>query len=484
MTTLSAHTSRAIHNKGMQAVYGIAAEFDVPVEDVIALLGTTSNPSKTGVPSLFVRLESTTQWQPVSSKVTAADTSTAPPVDETTDGAGLSSSQPTAPSVDPIHVTNEDEVLAAEGMRPGEEYVPKPSPLPGDPAGEVGLTLSEETSPAAFSSPAEPVAKPMTRADLIRADLAEHPNSTAAEIAARLGMDVHPVRSTARMCNIPVRKLTPDEVKATQSQLKKQSINTDATRVLAAHAANPGWTARMIGKALGITPQRVTALAGSRSIKLVSQPDYDAAQVKARTQELAASLPPTYQPGQEQPPATIPAAEIDAPTKRVPLGKRIAVYVAEHPAATLKDVSEAIGATMQSTGWAAKKAGIELRKYTAEERSEATSRGIQARKAKAPAEPPRSLMPRADAIQPDETVMSDPQALRTYRPAQTTSARFYLRDKAGHFLHMSLEASPTDDGPLMTKNRAYAWVDNAQRYRGALKLWPEIAELRKEGAGK
>jgi hypothetical protein len=67
---------------------------------------------------------------------------------------------------------------------------------------------------------------------------------------------------------------------------------------------------------------------------------------------------------------------------------------------------------------------------------------------------------------------------RLFRPASST--RFYLRDASGRYVHQSLDPSPTDTGPLMTEKRVYAWFDNAHRFKGAAKKWPELASMRKE----
>jgi hypothetical protein len=91
-----------------------------------------------------------------------------------------------------------------------------------------------------------------------------------------------------------------------------------------------------------------------------------------------------------------------------------------------------------------------------------------------PEQPPVSTAVALPPVQEDVT-----DALHVVR-RPSTSARFYIRDAKGRYLHQSLEASPTDDGPLMTSNRKWAWFDNAQRLAGATKKWPEISAMRRE----
>lgn len=95
-----------------------------------------------------------------------------------------------------------------------------------------------------------------------------------------------------------------------------------------------------------------------------------------------------------------------------------------------------------------------------------------------PKQPPatKSVTPRS------VTVPNEPRRIvPTHAPVGAgPSTRFYVRDAKGRYLHQSLERSPTDTGPLMTSNRKWAWYDNAQRFAGACRKWPEIADMRKE----
>ena len=290
-----------------------------------------------------------------------------------------------------------------------------PSPLPGDPAGEAGSLTHAPTSSAAFS----------------------------------------PTRGR------------PDTTRA---------------KIVAVHAEHPEWPSKLIAEHLGISEDAVRATASRKKIKLVSWWDYQRAVAKETAAALRQAAQPIQAPEPAPAPETPPAITPEPATgpskpKRVTLADQIRAHVADHPNATLVEVADAIGAKMQAVGWAAQKAGITLRKRTHEERSIASAKGAQKRGK--PLVPATIAPPDDSAIQPDETVMPEPQALRAFRPAAPTTTRFYIRDHDGRYLHNSLTKCPTGPGPLMTTDRAWGWCDNAQRYRGALKLWPEIATMRK-----
>lgn len=135
---LSQHTQRLIRNRGMAALYGIAAEHDCDLSDVLDILvtapfsapdSTASNPSKTQVPEPFMRLKSTTPSQPeVPTHAPAAQTDGAaePPV-------------PTEPSVDLSG-------LAAHEQGP----IPSPSPMANAPEPESRSTVSRQPGSGDF----------------------------------------------------------------------------------------------------------------------------------------------------------------------------------------------------------------------------------------------------------------------------------------------------------------------------------------------
>ena len=307
-------------------------------------------------------------------------------------------------------------IIAAINQQPAAPSRPKAA---GAPATSPADAPAEGDAPRPSATPlpetpADPlVVEAKSNADIIRADLALHPNSTAAEIAARTGIKANSVSTTARVCKINIRRLTPEEKAAAHSA-----------------AANTRWAS------VERKPKRAKA----------------------------------------KPAPKPPVPEVADKPRRVIIADQIKAHLFDHPDATSRDVADAIGKSITSVAWAARKAGIKLRKLTPEEHAETV------RAAVGKAEPARSLLPKGDAIQPDETVMGSTFKSGHRVPSQSSPTRFYVRDKAGRYLHQSLERSPTDDGPLMTINRAYAWFDNAQRFAGAAKKWPEIETMRKEGA--
>lgn len=392
MTTLSAHTSRAIHNKGMQAVYGIAAEYDVDAADVIALLGTTSHTSP--APSRLVsRTLTVTRPDGATQSVTTSFPSQPlqAPADATTDGEKQPSSLPTEPSV---------EIIPDIGM----PISPPPSPLPGDPADGADIQPNRVSAPSAAFSPAP------AKGDQVRACHAEHPD----------------------------------------------------------------WPANVIAAHLGMKPTSVRAFASLLRLSLPSQRDYVAAQAAKTSDALRIAVQP------ETPPAAIPEPGIEAPAaeppaKRITLADRIRAHLADHPDATARDIANATGKTITSVSWAAIKAEIPLRKLTSEEHAEASRRGAQGT-----AKPSEAFTPPSEAPEPP-AVAPEPRKAVVYRHS-SPPGRFYVRDREGRYLHMSLLPCPTGPGPLMTTKRADDWCDNSQRFKGARKLWPEIATMRKEGA--
>lgn len=144
------------------------------------------------------------------------------------------------------------------------------------------------------------------------------------------------------------------------------------------------------------------------------------------------------------------------------LGKRIAAYVEEHPDATAREVADALGSTLTAVGWAAQKAKIELRKYTAEERSEATRQGILARQpAQVDAPVPALIAPAAvgDVLH------------KVWRPKAT---RFRLRQHVGRgkYLHMS--------GQGLVDSKAYAWIGTEAQLLATRAKFPDAKEMAEE----
>lgn len=245
--------------------------------------------------------------------------------------------------------------------------------------------------------------------------------------------------------------------------------NTIRAAILQCHADNPGWPSKLIAKHVGASEDLVRATASKFKLTLVSWWDYQRAQKAATTEALKTEAAPKPTAPPEPPPAH--TAEPNK-AKRVTLADKIRAHLANHPDATLKELTDTIGGKMSAIGWAAKKAGIVIRKRTAEERSEASAKGARKR------------------IESAEPVIVGPAPHEDatdvlHRVKRAPSGRFYLRDKAtGHFVHQSLQPCPTGPGPLMTSDRKWAWYDTMERYRGAKKKWPELAAMRKEAASK
>jgi hypothetical protein len=141
----------------------------------------------------------------------------------------------------------------------------------------------------------------------------------------------------------------------------------------------------------------------------------------------------------------------------------------------------------------ADKLGLTLRKVSAEELvangRRARAKQVEQQQAKkaattealkaAPAKPHEPVEP---APRPD--VEADASDV-LHRVKKAPTGRFYLRDKTTlEFVHQSLAPSQTGPGPMMTKDRKWAWYDTMPRYRGARNRWPELADMRKEAAAK
>lgn len=276
MTTLPAHTSRAIHNKGMQAVYGIAAEYDVDVTDVIALLGTTSHTSISSAHSPFTRLESTTPSQPEAPSkphAPAADTPATQAAGDTTDGEEeQASSLPPFLSVDPI-----------------PEQTAERAPDHGS------KTALKETASDEGESNSRPPARRQASTDSRDGALANGLGTTQRDDGA-----------------------SPALPSATSGARKE----TGRAKILATHAEHPDWPSKLIAEHLGISEDAVRATASRKKIKLVSWWDYERTlKVKTR-QELAAAvekpLEAVVPPAQTQSEAVPELPPVSLPSERLP----------------------------------------------------------------------------------------------------------------------------------------------------------------------
>lgn len=292
----------------------------------------------------------------------------------------------------------------------------------------------------------------------------------------------------------PTGVKTDAEVSSLVSASVKPSKPTNKrAMVLATHAEHPDWPSKLIAQHLGISEEAVRATASRKGLKLVSWWDYERS-LKAQTrQALAASVAkpseaevPPVEPQTAPEPETPPPAT-PAPAKRITMADKIAAYVADHPNATAREVADAIGAKITSVHWAANSAGIELRKMTSEELSEATSKGINASRALAPATP--ELPPLSKPSERLRPLVENDVSDVLHRPRKAPTGRFYLREKGSigqpiRYVHQSLQPSPSGPGPMMTTDRKWAWFDTMDRYRGALKQWPQITSMIKEAVAR
>lgn len=147
---------------------------------------------------------------------------------------------------------------------------------------------------------------------------------------------------------------------------------------------------------------------------------------------------------------------------------------AENPTWPASKIAEATGVPRANIGGLARWAKLRL---PSEDDYLRTIGELPPRQAQEPApKPAPAPEPVPEPVLPPlPAVVIAPEPLRL-----SPSTRFYLRDSLGRYLHQSLERSPTDNGPLMTSNRKWAWFDTEQRFKGAAKKWPEIEAFRKE----
>lgn len=375
----------------------------------------------------------------------------------------------------------------------------KPQPIESSPAARLseGTTdeMAGEATPSA--SPAEPDNVPLhfslllagaeseveptpspegSNRDRVEQCHHEHPEWPSKVIAQHLGMSHDAVRAAASRRKLKLvswwdyqRGLPPEQRTV---QVRPKAGPTQRDRVRDAIAGYPLAGAKELAAILDMSEHSVRAIASQIGARLPTLAD-----IKAATTEALKAAQPKPVEAESPPSEAEPAAEPEPqsePTprkhKRITLADKIRGHLVIQPDATLRDVATATGASLTSIGWAAQKAGITLRKYTAEERSEATARG--ALKRALPPAAPQPVSSAAPAIAPEHhgAIKRAPQG------------RFYLRDKDGRYVHQGLLASPTGAGPMMTEARAWAWYDTMERYKGAKRKWPELASMRKEAA--
>lgn len=121
----------------------------------------------------------------------------------------------------------------------------------------------------------------------------------------------------------------------------------------------------------------------------------------------------------------------------------------------------------------AKRLGLEFLRVTPSEMGERVAKGMA--KKRGEAEQKKAETTAALRIASNVPVANEP-SLNLRKPM----VRFYLRDRAGRYVHQSLDAAPAG-GPLMTDRRVYAWFGTMAQFIGASKKWPELAGMRQAG---
>lgn len=207
---------------------------------------------------------------------------------------------------------------------------------------------------------------------------------------------------------------------------------TKREQVRECHEQHPDWTSHQIAEHLGFGVQHIQVMASHLSLKL-------------------------------------PRAPRTAPEN---MRDKVLSVVAAHPDWTLRQIAAEAGCSLGTASkWA---------KEAAEKPPEAEA---PLDEPQAGAEPER--LPASTKTEP---ALPPPPPIG--RPVRTTpTGRFYLREKAElgkpvRYVHQSLSPCPTGPGPLMTLDRKWAWFDTMDRYRGALKQWPQITSMLKEAASK
>lgn len=276
---LPAHTQRLIRNRGMAALYGIAAEHDCDLSDVLdilvtapfsAPLSTTRIPSVSGPDSAETAILSTTPNSPSQPEVPTHATAAQ------ADGEVVAS-QPSSPSVD---LTG----LAAHEQGPS----PSPSPMANAPEPESRSTVSRQPGSGDFLPKAKKAPKPpkepkpprrITNRQRVRECHEAHPDWTAQQVADETGLSKDNVWTIASQIKIkwPDRKASttealqratakpqepeaaPDASEAQPSPEQPPATTADDLneRLIALHTAEPTLTRPELARRLGVTVGKV-----------------------------------------------------------------------------------------------------------------------------------------------------------------------------------------------------------------------------------
>lgn len=448
MALIPAHTARQLRNASMSALYRVAYDHDVDLADVMASITPSQPPQSSQAPAARTYPPVPVAVHAGETPSSSADHSDACPHDPDGQhfiGCGCD-------GIDDEPIPEAPKPLPDEEHRPAEAKTSDQGALSSEPGG-----MQDESAihPATPSKPAR--GRPATTRAKIVAVHAEHPEWPSKLIAEHLGIGEDTVRACASRKGLKLvswwdyqRTLPPEQ--RTVPAKPASAVPSNRDRVREAHTAHPDFTAKELAFHLGMDELNLRAVASQIGLKL-------------------------------------PKAKVITPPTRVTLADKIRAHLVDHPDATARELSDALGVKLTSIGWAAQKAGITLRKRTTEERSEASRRSAKPRQPKLqePVERAGPPTPRAEPKQPPVSTAAEPfdddePAPRVRKVNRAPTGRFYLRDKDGRYVHQSLQATPIGSGPMMTIDRKWAWFDTMDRYRGAKKLWPELADMRKEAA--
>jgi hypothetical protein len=416
---LSAHHQNRIRNLGMSAVYRIAADEGVSVSDVLDLM--------------------------VTAPFTPSEPRPAKPEGQAQSDAVFDSANEQSRSTS---------LPGAEGAADREQFTPS---QPGDTS--RSHALAADTPVPVAGVPTDGAAEPPV------------PTAPSVDLSGLAAHEQGPVPSPSPMANAP-----EPESRSTRSRqpgsgdfLPIGKRKEARERVQAVFDAHPDWTPSQIAAEARVHVS--TAREWIRQMKACA-----VVEAAAEPEDREAKLRAMFENG--QPTATEAANALgyigQGGVRK--LAKRLGL---EFRPVSKAEVADRIRSGMQHTAVRTAKA------QTTEALRRATAKPQEA------VEPPPAPEARPEPEQPPATKPVAPRPVTapneprrivpTHAPVGAgPSTRFYVRDMKGRYLHQSLERSPTDNGPLMTSNRKWAWYDNAQRFAGACRKWPEIADMRKE----
>lgn len=349
-------------------------------------------------------------------------------------------------------------------------------------AADEGVSVSDVldlmvTAPFTPSQPNPPplaVDTPATHAAGVQTDGAEGlssslPTEPSVDLSGLAAHEQGPIPSPSPMANAP-----EPECRSTRSRqpgsgdfLPIGKRKEARQRVQAVFDAHPDWTPSEIAAAAHVHVS--TAREWVRQMKAGA-----AVEAAPSLDEREAKLRAMFENG--QPTATEAAHALgyigQGGVRK--LAKRLGL---EFRPVSKSEVADAIRAGMSHTAGRTAKAKDE----TTEALRRATARPQEA------VEPPTAPNARPEPEQPSAAIPAAPLLPPPVVHQRPPQGRFYLRERTGlteqpRYVHQSLQPCPTGPGPLMTSDRKWAWYDTMERFKGAVKKWPELKEMRKEAA--